>query len=134
MTQMESTKITEQWQAALLDKPDFLKAAIQHFLQKALEEEFQKFIGLRACVTKQNNYQPGCEWVKCPRVSNLELTLGWLETLRLVPSTNHTPDFGYNVETGPASFFIDKNYFVIYHMNSVRYIYEKGHCRRFRSP
>lgn len=42
---MENIKIAEQWQAALIDQPDFLKHALQHFMQKALEEEFQKFIG-----------------------------------------------------------------------------------------
>lgn len=42
---MESSKISEQWQAALIDRPDFLKQALQNFMQRVLQEEFQKFIG-----------------------------------------------------------------------------------------
>jgi transposase-like protein len=42
---MNCTKIANDWQEALIDKPDFLKQAIQVFMQKALEEEFRKFIG-----------------------------------------------------------------------------------------
>lgn len=45
MTRMESNKISEQWQATLVDRPDFLKHALQNFMQRTLQEEFQKFIG-----------------------------------------------------------------------------------------
>lgn len=78
MTQMESTKITEQWQAALLDKPDFLKAAIQHFLQKALEEEFQKFIGADEYerTSERRGYRNGTyERQLKTRVGSLELSV-----------------------------------------------------------
>ena len=33
------------WQAALINKPDFLKQAVQAFVHKALKEEFSKFRG-----------------------------------------------------------------------------------------
>ena len=42
---MNCNKMANDWQEALIDKPDFLKQAIQVFVQKALEEEFRKFIG-----------------------------------------------------------------------------------------
>lgn len=45
MTQMNNSNLTEQWQAALIDQPDFLKTIIQKFIQNILEEEFRKFIG-----------------------------------------------------------------------------------------
>jgi putative transposase len=45
MTQMNRNNIANDWQEALINKPDFLKQALQAFVQKAIEEEFRKFIG-----------------------------------------------------------------------------------------
>lgn len=42
---MNRSNMANDWQEALIDKPDFLKQAVQTFMQKALEEEFRKFIG-----------------------------------------------------------------------------------------
>ena len=42
---MNRSNMANDWQEALIDKPDFLKQAVQAFVQKALEEEFRKFIG-----------------------------------------------------------------------------------------
>ena len=41
---MDRTRIAEQWQAALIDQPDFLKRALETFMQGALESEFRRFI------------------------------------------------------------------------------------------
>lgn len=41
---MNRSNMANDWQEALIDKPDFLKLALQAFMQKALEEEFRKFI------------------------------------------------------------------------------------------
>src|ERR1700722_19928426 len=45
MTHMNRNSMANDWQEALIDKPDFLQQAIQTFIQKGLEEEFRKFIG-----------------------------------------------------------------------------------------
>lgn len=42
---MDRNNIANDWQEVLIDKPDFLKQAMQTFVQKGLEEEFRKFIG-----------------------------------------------------------------------------------------
>lgn len=42
---MNRNSMANEWQEALIDKPDFLKQAIQAIIQKGLEEEFRKFIG-----------------------------------------------------------------------------------------
>ena len=42
---MNRSNMANDWQEALIDKPDFLKQAVQAFVQTALEEEFRKFIG-----------------------------------------------------------------------------------------
>jgi hypothetical protein len=42
---MNRSNIANDWQEALIDKPDFLKQAVQALVQKALEEAFGKFIG-----------------------------------------------------------------------------------------
>ena len=42
---MNRNSIGSDWQESLIDKPDFLKQAVQTLIQKALEEEFRKFIG-----------------------------------------------------------------------------------------
>jgi putative transposase len=42
---MNRSNMANDWQESLIDKPDFLKQAVQAFVQKAIEEEFRKFIG-----------------------------------------------------------------------------------------
>lgn len=42
---MNRSNMANDWQESLIDKPDFLKHAVQAFVQKAIEEEFRKFIG-----------------------------------------------------------------------------------------
>lgn len=42
---MNRSKMANDWQESLIDKPDFLKQAVQAFMQKAIEEEFRKFLG-----------------------------------------------------------------------------------------
>src|SRR5215204_4955149 len=46
MTRMDRTKIGEEWQAALIDQPDFLKKALEVFMQNALDSEFRRFISV----------------------------------------------------------------------------------------
>lgn len=41
---MDRTKISEEWQAALIDQPDFLKKALEVFVQNTLDSEFRRFI------------------------------------------------------------------------------------------
>jgi putative transposase len=45
MTRMNFNNMGNDWQEALIDKPDFLRLAIQKLVQKGIEEEFSKFIG-----------------------------------------------------------------------------------------
>jgi putative transposase len=42
---MKDNKNSRQWQEALIDQPDFLKEALQNFLQKTLEEQFLHAMG-----------------------------------------------------------------------------------------
>jgi len=45
MTRMDRSNMANDWKESLIDKPDFLKQAVQAFVQKVIEEEFRKFIG-----------------------------------------------------------------------------------------
>lgn len=42
---MNRNKMAQDWQETLLDQPDFLKQALQEFIQKTLESEFKNYIG-----------------------------------------------------------------------------------------
>lgn len=72
---MKSTNLASEWQEALINKPDFLKNALQAFIQNVLDQEFRTFIGVDQYERNdtRQGYRNGCY------TRNLKTRVGTLE-------------------------------------------------------
>jgi transposase-like protein len=76
MTHMKNTNLASEWQEALINKPDFLKNALQAFIQNVLDQEFRSFIGVDQYERNETRqgYRNGCYTRSLKtRVGTLEL-------------------------------------------------------------